>query len=418
MGARVTARVTAPLRRRPFAWYFAARLVSVAGTAMAPIALAFAVLDITDTPGALGRVLASFSVPMLVFLLVGGVLSDRLPRIAVMRVSHLVQGITQTLAAALVISGEARVWQLMLLGAVSGTATALAMPALRSVVPQLVPPDDLQQANLLLSVTRGAVAVAGPSVAALLVVGAGPGWALAVDAATALTAAVLLGRVGVVRRVEAAPRTGLWRDLGDGWRQLGSIPWFWIVVIAFAAMNAIQAGAWTTLGPVLAKDTIGERGWGLALSGLALGLLVGAIALMGVPLRRPLLVGMIAIAATGTPILVLGIDPRVIPLVAATFVAGVGVEVFTLGWHLAIQENVPEHLLSRAYSWDQLGSFAVLPVGQLAAGPLAATFGLRQVITVGGIVYVGLALATLLSPAVRGVTREPVTPSTTASPAS
>lgn len=205
-------------------------------------------------------------------------------------------------------------------------------------------------------------------------------------------------------------------ELAEGRRALAHLRWFWIVVAVLAALNALQAMTWTTLGPPLALETVGERGWGLALSALALGLLVGAVTLLGVRLRRPLLVGMLAIAATGLPILALGADPRLVPLVAAAFVGGVGVEVYTLGWHLALQENVPEHLLARAYSWDQLGSYAAIPAGQLLAGPAAALLGGRTTILAGGLVYVALALAALASPAVRGLERAPL-PTPTPGPA-
>ncbi|NYG56600.1 MFS transporter [Nocardioides perillae] len=416
MGAARTTvqRAIDPLRRPAFRWYFAARLTSVVGAATAPLALAFAVLDLTDDPGALGAVLASATLPMLGFLLVGGVLADRLPRTALMQVAHVVQGAAQATAATLVVTGRAEVWHLAALGAVGGTATAAALPALRSVVPQLVPRAQLQEANLLLSVTRGAVAVAGPSLAALLVVTTGPGWALAVDAVAALLAAALLTRVplpAVVHdRAAARGVRGVLGELAAGRRELAHLRWFWTVVGVFAVLNAVQALTWTTLGPPLALRTVGERGWGLALSALALGLLLGAVALLGVRLRRPLLVGMLAIAVTGLPILALGADPRVVPLVATAFLAGVGVEVYTLGWHLALQENVPEQLLSRAYSWDQLGSYAAIPAGQLLAGPLASTFGVRPTIVAGGVLYVVLALAVLGSREVRTLQRAPADP--------
>src|SRR3954452_19854221 len=175
----------APLRERRFAWFYASRVISTAGSTMAPIALAFAVLAVTDS----GLALAARTVPMVAFLLLGGVVADRLSRSAVMQTSYLLSAGTQAVVAWLVISGHAEVWSLLVLEAANGTVSAFSMPAMSSIVPQLAPRSHLQEANALLSFSRAGLTVIGPTVAALLVVSVGPGWALAVDASTWLVAA-------------------------------------------------------------------------------------------------------------------------------------------------------------------------------------------------------------------------------------
>ena len=174
----------APLRNRNFAWYFGSRFVNTFGNMMATIALAFAVLDITDSPTALGQVLAAHTIPMVALLLYGGVIADRFPRTLVLQASNLASAASQGAIAVLVLTGQAEIWMLVVLSAVHGAVSGVGFPAMASVLPQLVPRADLQPANALVSLTRNAMMVLGPTAGALLVVTVGSGWALAVDAAT------------------------------------------------------------------------------------------------------------------------------------------------------------------------------------------------------------------------------------------
>ena len=264
----------APLRRPVFRWYFAARLVNLLGTTMAPVALAFAVLDLSDSPSALGRVLAAQSIPLVVFLLVGGVIADRFDRAKLLRITNIGAGLSQGAIAALVLTDTAELWHLICLAAVNGTLAAVSFPAMASVVPTLVPREHLQPANVLLSMQRATLAVVGPSVAAVLVVTVGPGWALAIDAATWLVSAALLLGVHIAPRdpaPEGEASSSFVAELKEGWTVFTGYTWLWVIVLAFGLLNAIHAGAWFTLGPAVAKDTIGERGWGYVLSAEAIG---------------------------------------------------------------------------------------------------------------------------------------------------
>jgi hypothetical protein len=280
------------------------------------------------------------------------------------------------------------------------------------MIPQLVPRSQLQSANVLMSMVRGALFAVGPTTAALLVVGVGPGWALAVDAATWLVALMLLLPVRVPRRT-AGRSTGIVGDLREGWTYFRTTTWLWVVVLAFGALNVIMGGIWHTLGPVVAKDTIGIAAWGYVLSAQAVGLVVTSVVLLRVRIRYPLRAGMLGCMAFAGPLLLLGLDPALVPLMVAMFLAGTGIEVFNLGWNLAMQGNVPEEMLSRAYSYDALGSLLAMPAGQLLAGPFAEWFGLRVVLVASGIAYAGLCLLTLASREVRNLEhrtepREPV----------
>lgn len=396
-----------PLRERNFRRYFLSRFVNTLGNMMAGVALAFAVLDITDSATALGQVLAAHTVPMVLFLLWGGVVADRLPRVLIIQVSNVVSGLTQAAIALLVIFGKADLPTVIALSAVHGLVSAMSFPAMSGLVPQLVPRSELQKANALLSLVRGSLTVVGPSASALLVVTVGAGSALFIDALTWLAAAALLLGMRVPPREAAASEVANpLAELREGWEFFRRTTWLWLVVLAFCALNAIHSGAISTLGPVIAKQTIGEQGWGLVLSAEAAGLLLMTVVMLRVRLERPLLLGILAISLAGLPMILLGVCPNVAALAVAMLFAGAGVEVFNLGWSLAMQENVDESMLSRASSYDALGSFVAMPLGQLAAGPLAAAFGYADVMVIAGGAYIAICFATLASSAIRTLPRK------------
>lgn len=398
----------APLRNRNFAWYFASRLVNTFGNMMATVALAFAVLDITDSPSALGQVLAAHTIPMIALLLYGGVIADRFPRTLVLQASNMASALSQGAIALLVLSGHAEIWMLVVLSVVHGAVSGISFPAMASVLPQLVERSELQPANALVSLTRNGMMVVGPTIGALLVVTVGSGWALAVDAATWLLAALLLLPVAMPPKEPGGAAPDTIGELREGWSFFWATPWLWIVVVGFGVLNAIHMGAWYTLGPAIADDTIGRQGWGFVLSAEAVGLLLTTVVLLRVRLERPLLLGMLGVAMIAPPILLLGVSPHLVGLVAVAFLAGAGTEIFGMGWNLAMQENIDDGMLSRAYSYDMLGSFVAMPIGQLAYGPLAEAFGFRPVLIASAVAYVVVVGLVLCSRSVRTLPRAPV----------
>jgi len=400
----------APLRERNFRWFYASEVVNMLGSTMAPVALAFAVLEVSDSPRALGYVLAAESIPLVVFLLVGGVIADRLPRVLVLRAGSVVLAATQGAIAFLVLTDVVELWMMIVLAAMNGTALAVVFPAFMGMLPQLVPREALQQANVLQSIANGSLRVLGPTVAALLVVGVGAGWALAVDALTWLAAGIMLVKVRIPPREQSGAHGTAFTELREGWSLFRTTTWLWVVVAAFSLLNAIHSGAWSTLGPAYAKDTIGARGWGYLLSAQAIGLLLCTAVMLRRRLERPLLVGMISISFVGLPIALFGITEMLPVLILTALLAGAGIELFNLGWNLTMQENIEERMLSRAYSYDMLGSLVAVPIGQLVFGVLGVAFGIQQVLVVSGIAYTAIALITLASREVRRLQRAPVGP--------
>jgi MFS family permease len=366
---------------------------------MATLALAFAVLDISSSPGDLGLVLAARSVPFALFMLYGGVIGDRFPRRLVLIMSSLVSCATHAAVAALLLSGAATVPMLMAIEAVNGAATAFTFPALQGIVPQVVDRHSIQQANALLGGARNVSMVLGPVLGGVVVATSGPAWALAANALISGAAAVLFLRMSVASR--PVQRQSLLGDLRAGWREFSSRTWVWSVVCVASVQNALFAAAWMTLGPVVADGSIGRAAWGFVLAAQAAGLFAGTFLTLWGHLRFPLRSGVLGIAATAPALATLAMSPSVVALAIAAFVAGLGMEVMGVGWQTALQTRVPEHVLSRVASYDALGSFVAIPVGQLLAVPLSHLLGTQVVIFAAAVLYVALSAGLLLIPSVR-----------------
>jgi MFS family permease len=385
----------APLRHLPFRYYLGARFASLLGNAIAPIALAFAVLDLTGSAAALGMVLASRTIPMVVLMLYGGVIADRFRRHVVLVVANALCFGTQGVAAGLLLAGTAEIWHLAVIEAVNGAAVAFTLPAMQGLMPHLVPRGELQQANALGGLVRNATMIGGASAGGAIVGFVGPGWGLAVDALSFGVAAALLTRLRLPATDRPEKSTVL-HDLRVGWREFVSRRWVWVIVVAFGVLNAIHAGALQTLGPVIADETFGRVGWGLVNSAQAVGLVIGGLVLLRFRPRHPMRIGMAGMLTLVPVFVVLGIAPSLWLLMLVILVAGFGMELFGIGWETALQQHVPHEKLSRVSSYDILGSLVALPVGQLLAGPLAEAYGVRNVIVAGAVIYAGVVVATLL----------------------
>jgi MFS family permease len=397
----------APLRVANFRLFFFGEVVNNAGSSMAGLALAFAVLEISNSASALGWVAAAWTLPMVTFMLLGGAIADRLPRAVVLRGCNLVQGLTQAAAAALVLTGVAEVWQLVVLQLISGTVFAVSYPAFHGMVPILLQVEHRKAAYLLIGQAESAVRIVGPAVSGLLVATVGPGWGLAADAATYFVAAGFLSLVRLPLGDRPERQPGVIGDFVAGWSFVRGLGWVIPVASCSLVFNALTSGALGVLGPAIARDPIGSEGWGLARSGEAVGVFVSAIFLARVLLRRPLRACVLGFTLNAVPMLVLATWVNTAALTAAFVVAGVGSSVINLAWNLTVQEKVPEEMLSRVMAIDGFFSFVAMPIGQVLAGPLAHAFGASNVElgAVAACLLVGLVGAT--RPAIAGVRLNP-----------
>ncbi|AGL19005.1 MFS transporter [Actinoplanes sp. N902-109] len=392
--------MTSPLHRPNFRWFFAGRLVSLLGSSMAPVALAFAILDASHRTADLGIVLAARMIPLLALLLVGGAVADRFPRRTVLLVANLGAGATQATVAVILLTGRYQLLLVVVLEFLNGALDAFTGPALRGVLPELVPQDQLRKANSLLSSTRNATKILGPTAAALIVAGAGSGTAIAFDALTFLLAAAFLTPIRLPGRVRGTSST-LLLDIRTGWHEFRTRQWVWAVVLSSALMNLFQTGTWQVLGPQLTRQTSGATAWGLVLSARGLGLLLMSTLMYRLVFRHLLRAGQLASVLGALPLLALGWHAHAPWLIAAALVAGLGSSLSAISWDTSLQEHVPPDKLSRLSSYDDLLSFAVIPLGQLTVGPLAGRFGGFAVAGCAGALYAVAAVASLLSRQVR-----------------
>ncbi len=393
----------APLRHREFRLLFAGRVVSFAGTAMAPIALAFGVLELGGSAGDLGLVLTLSILPQVVFLLVGGVIADRLPRQLVMVASNLVSGLAQAVAAFLLITGEAEIWHLAVVAVVRAIASSFFFPAQQGIIPQTVPLELLQPANALLRLTLNATNIGGAALGGLIVAAAGPGWALAFDALTYLVAAALLLPMRIVPPARGATASFV-AELREGWSAFRSRTWLWVVVLGFAFANGATAAAQGVLGPIVAEESLGGAGvWGLVLAAQGIGLVVGGLVALRIHPARPLLLGVASVTLLVPPIALLALHaPWQVIALAAVF-AGVGVELFSVFWDVSLMGHVPNDLLSRVAAWDAIGSLVLMPAAYAVVGPASEVFGITP--TLWGCVAIATVaiVAQLLSSDVRNL---------------
>ncbi len=372
-----------PLREQRFRRLFVGRTIALFGNAVAPIALSFAVVYLGGTPFELGVVLASGLVPQLLFLLVGGVVGDRFPRHRVMVCSDVAAGIAQAAAAALLLTGAAHVWELIVLSAVNGAAAAFFFPASQGLVPQLVAPAGLHRANALLGFTRNATMVLGTALAGALVAGVGPGWVLAIDAVTGLVGATFVARL-VVDGPRRRARSRFFPELADGWREVRARRWLWSVILQFGVINAFALGPVIVLGPFIAQRSLGgAAAWGLIMSAQALGLLVGGLAVMKIEPRRPLLVASIAVLSLAAPPLTLALALPAPVVAASAFAAGAALEIHAVLWFSTLQHEIAGEKLARVMSFEMLGSMILAPVAGLTIGPVAAAIGQETLLWVG-----------------------------------
>jgi len=396
----------APLGERNFRLLFCAQAVWLVGSWMTPVALAFAVLSLTDSPAALGLVLGAEAVPLTLLLLVGGVWADRLPRVRVMVAADLVSAVSQGTTAVLLIAGSAEVWQLAALAAVGGAADAFHTPAWSGLLPETVPPSMLQRANALRHLESNAGRVAGPLLAGVIIAAAGAGWAIAADALSFLLAAVILVGIDVPGRAVAETATRFVDDLRDGWRAVRSQSWLVVMMIDTALWMLVIYGPYAVLGPVVCDRQLdGAGSWALISAGYGLGSIGGGVLGLRLHPRRPLLVAVV-INAVFLPLLAsLAVAAPAWTIAAMAVPAGVSTSLYLVLWDTTLQERVPREALARVSSFERVSVYAPLPIGMALAGPVAQWVGVEATLWISA-AWLGVSTVFLLAvPSVRRMER-------------
>lgn len=397
------------LRQGRFARLFAGRTISMFGNAFGPIAIAFGVLGLPGaTPTTLSVVLAGHAVPQLGLMLLGGVIGDRFPRHRVLMSAEILSGLAFAGLAAMLLTGWAPLPVLTLCAVLAGSASALLLPALTGVVPELVDRDQLQSANALLRLGGNAANIGGLVVAGGVVALLGPGIALAADAGTYLLAAVLLAGL----RPRPGQRSGSGRrsrrvltDLRDGFREFTGRQWLWVVVVSAAFLNAGSAAAFGVLGPVLARATLGGAvPWSIIVAGYTVGMLFSVMAALRLRPARPLWTAAWITPLLAAPLLALGAAAPLLLVTAAAVCAGAAFNVFSVLWETTLQRRVPADRLARVTSCNYLVALSLKPIGIYLAGHAATGVGARPAILALGGVLLLAGLVPLVSPQVRRLT--------------
>ncbi|MEU7030806.1 MFS transporter [Streptomyces sp. NPDC046275] len=398
----------------------AAAIVTNLGTHGALIAAAFAVIQSGGDGGDVGLVAMARTLPLVLFLLVGGAVADRVPRHRVMVAANALNCASQAVFAALVLTGEARLWHMMLLTALCGTGQAFFNPAAEAMLMSSVDGEQAGRAFALFRMAMNGAGIGGAALGGAMIAALGPGWVLAVDAAAFALAGALRAFLDVRHIPERAPGGGLLADLREGWTEFAGRPWLWSIVAQFSIVVALVGAAESVYGPLVARDSLGgARPWGLALAAFGLGTLAGALLMARWKPRRMLLVGTLCVFPIALPSAALAVPLDFFGLAAAMFVSGVAIEVFGVSWMTALHQEIPEEKLSRVSAYDWFGSTAMLPLSTALAGPVESLVGRSAALWGSAALIVLVTGLVLLVPEVRNLTRrtKPVTGGPAAVPA-
>lgn len=391
------------LRDPNFARLFGARFVSMFGSAMAPIAIAFGVLEFSGSAGPVGIVVASQAGAQVLFQLFAGALADRGSRKHMIVAGDALAMASQSVVAWLFLSGNVTVELLLPLMAINGIALAMMHPALMGIVPQVVEEENLQPANALLGMAWSSAMALGAATAGVLVATLGAGWAIAIDAATFAVSAILIFGIRAREQTRPAP-AGLWADLRGGWAEFTAHRWLWTIVVQFSLVVAAWEGMIAVAGPTVAKRYLdGPTDWGWVMGSVGLGTLTGAILSLRMRVERPMLVGTFCVFTFALPALLLSGPAPLWAICVGGWISGTCGQTFGVLWNTTVQTRVAPDALSRVSAYDHMGSIALAPLGIAATGWVLETIGPRPTLWIAAAMILLPTAAVLCVPEVRSL---------------
>jgi MFS family permease len=390
---------------RNFRLLFAGRAISYVGTYLAPIAVAFAILDLGGSATQVGLSFAAWTLAQVSMLALGGVLGDRLPRRTVMIGSDISSTVVRAAMGVLLVSGHAHAWELIALQAAGGASAAFYNPAFYGLVREIVPTDELQRANSLLAIARYAAFPLGAATGGSIVATVGAGTALLFDAGTYAASALLLSFV----RVESLARAGanVLRELREGWSAFTEHQWVWVTCLWISLYFVVTYAPFFVLGPYIAKHSMGGAGsWGAVVTGEGVGALLGSLAGLRLRAGRPLLLVGYIFLPTAIQSALLAFHAPVAALVPAAACAGFGFACGSVVWDTAMQRTIPPDKIARVGAYGWMSAMVFLPAGYALAGPIAAVVGMRGYLLFGAAWLLASTLLLNRLPAVRGFAYE------------
>ncbi|MFE5804424.1 MFS transporter [Streptomyces sp. NPDC056491] len=412
MSSPRTAAPRTPASRRP-AWagrnyslLTGAAIVTNLGSHGALIAAAFAVMEAGGSGGDVGLVAAARTLPLVLFLLIGGAVADRVPRHRVMVAANALNCLSQAAFALLVLTGDPQLWQMMLLTALCGTGTAFFNPAAEGMLLSTVSGEHANRAFALFRMAMNGAGIGGAALGGAMIAAMGPGWVLAADAVAFAVAGALRAFLDVSHVPDRPPGGGLLSDLREGWVEVRTRPWLWSIVLQFSVVVAVVGAADAVYGPLVARDQLGGPApWGVALALFGVGTIAGAVLMIAWKPRRLLLVGTLCVFPLALPSAGLAVPLPVWGLCVVMFISGAAIEVFGVNWMTAMHQEIPEERFSRVTAYDWFGSVSMLPLATALAGPAESAFGRTQALWGCALLVVLPTALVLLVPDVRRMTR-------------
>jgi MFS family permease len=435
IGRSLKAGPRALLAQRDFRLLFVGRCVSLLGDGAFLVAVAWQAYTLSNAPTALSLIGIAMTMPLIALLLLGGVVSDRHDRRRVMLSADAVRAVLLVTMGALALSGALRLWHMMAIVAVYGAAQAFFDPASDAIVPELLPPWQLGEANALEQMVRPlALRLAGPAVGGMLVGAFGPGAAFLADGATFVASAAALwamspraqarapasasaGAGGQARssasapgqsarsRGQSGPHTAT-RDLRDGWRYVRGNVWLWGTFASAGIAYLLFMGPAEVLLPFMVKNVLGGSGvqLGLVLGAGGLGSVACALAMTHSGLPRQGMRFIYAVWALATlAVAGYGLATAMWQLMLASLAFNLLETAGTIVWATMKQRHVPGELLGRVSSLDWLISIGLLPLSLALTGPLSAALGVRTTLIAAGMLGAMATLGGLLLPGMRRV---------------
>jgi MFS family permease len=393
------------LSHSPFALLWGGQTISRLGDSLYRIALAWWVFEQTGSAATMGAVLICFSVPLLLFLLVGGVTVDRVSRLTVMLVADGLRTIIAGAIAVLSVTQLLEVWHIYVASVAFGVVSAFFQPAYQASVPDITPPELLPSANSLTNLSAEVLNIVGPGLGALLIRYSGTEIVFVIEAVTFLIAALslipLIGRVE--QKTPSTPSKGILGDLREGLETVRVTPWLWVTIAIFTLGGVTHASPLAVTLPFLIGEALSANVdvLGLFLSAMSAGSVAAAVWLgRASKLRRRGPFTYVASIISGLALLAVGLPIGIIGLAGAALVIGATVAAINLIWINTLQELVPRERLGRILSIEMLGSWALLPVGYALVGWLTDRVGAPWVFIVGGTLTTLLSCLGFLHPAI------------------
>ncbi len=407
------------LSNRNFRLLLADRLLAPMAFSFSLVGVSFAVLAVTSTPAhpsgstaELSYVLAAQIAPGLVFLLIGGVIADRIAPQLVIVAGNVMIAAGEGTFGILVLTGHPNLWTMIGLEFLTGTGMALFYPASAALLPRLVPTSQLQEASAVSRLAMNAAMMGGAALAGECVALVGAGWALAVCGTG------MLGTVPLMLAIRLAPASGahatsaptsataaekppsMLRELREGWSEFWSHTWLWATVFQFTVVLAAWYGGFQVLGPAVAKAHLGgASAWGLIAACEATGLIAGGLMSLHWTPRRPILFVVASGAAIALSSLSLAMLLPLPVICVIAFGLGMAIEMMMVVWTVTMAVKIPSDMLARVSAYDALGSSMGMPAGALVAGPIAAVIGVSAT-------QYGAAAVTLIASALTLIPRD------------